>query len=287
MRELTHRSITTFLMTLPLVIILVFFSIYPFVSLIKMSFSSFIVGKGYEYVGLKNVWRFIEDQRAWESIGRTFLYVFVSVSGEFVVGLGLALLVKGKFKGVIRTMVIIPMLVAPIAVGIIWRLMYDPVFGIINQILAKIGIQGKNWLADPQIALWSVIIVEIWQWTPFIFLILLAGLESLPRECYEGAKIDGASSWQAFVYFTIPLMSPIIIVALFFRTMECFKAFDKIWILTGGGPSDVTEIISIYIYRVSFRHNLLGYGAFLALIMVGFIVIYNLSYMGFLRRKIQ
>ncbi|MBA7655589.1 Melibiose/raffinose/stachyose import permease protein MelD [subsurface metagenome] len=286
MRELTHRSITTFLMTLPLVIILVFFSIYPFVSLIKMSFSSFIIGKGYEYVGLKNVWRFIEDQRAWESIGRTFLYVFVSVSGEFVVGLGLALLVKGKFKGVIRTMVIIPMLVAPIAVGIIWRLMYDPVFGIINQILAKIGIQGKNWLADPQIALWSVIIVEIWQWTPFIFLILLAGLESLPRECYEGAKIDGASSWQAFVYFTIPLMSPIIIVALFFRTMECFKAFDKIWILTGGGPSDVTEIISIYIYRVSFRHNLLGYGAFLALIMVGFIVIYNLSYMGFLRRKI-
>ena len=286
MRELTHRSITTFLMTLPLVIILVFFSIYPFVSLIKMSFSSFIIGKGYEYVGLKNVWRFIEDQRAWESIGRTFLYVFVSVSGEFVVGLGLALLVKGKFKGVIRTMVIIPMLVAPIAVGIIWRLMYDPVFGIINQILAKIGIQGKNWLADPQIALWSVIIVEIWQWTPFIFLILLAGLESLPRECYEGAKIDGASSWQAFVYFTIPLMSPIIIVALFFRTLECFKAFDKIWILTGGGPSDVTEIISIYIYRVSFRHNLLGYGAFLALIMVGFIVIYNLSYMGFLRRKI-
>jgi len=274
-------------MTLPLVIILVFFSIYPFVSLIKMSFSSFIVGKGYEYVGLKNVWRFIEDQRAWESIGRTFLYVFVSVSGEFVVGLGLALLVKGKFKGVIRTMVIIPMLVAPIAVGIIWRLMYDPVFGIINQILAKIGIQGKNWLADPQIALWSVIIVEIWQWTPFIFLILLAGLESLPKECYEGAKIDGASSWQTFVYFTIPLMSPIIIVALFFRTMECFKAFDKIWILTGGGPSDVTEIISIYIYRVSFRHNLLGYGAFLALIMVGFIVIYNLSYMGFLRRKIQ
>ncbi|GAI47745.1 unnamed protein product, partial [marine sediment metagenome] len=128
-------------------------------------------------------------------------YYYVSVSGEFVVGLGLALLVKGKFKGVIRTMVIIPMLVAPIAVGIIWRLMYDPVFGIINQILAKIGIQGKNWLADPQIALWSVIIVEIWQWTPFIFLILLAGLESLPKECYEGAKIDGASSWQTFVYF--------------------------------------------------------------------------------------
>lgn len=287
MRELTHRSITTFLMTLPLVILLVFFSIYPLVSLIKMSFSSFIIGKGYEYVGLKNVWRFIEDQRAWESIGRTFLYVFVSVSGEFVVGLGLALLVKGKFKGVIRTMVIIPMLVAPIAVGIIWRLMYDPVFGIINQMLAKIGIQGKNWLADPQIALWSVIIVEIWQWTPFIFLILLAGLESLPKECYEGAKIDGASSWQTFVHLTIPLMSPIIIVALFFRTMECFKAFDKIWILTGGGPSDVTEIISIYIYRVSFRHNLLGYGAFLALIMVGFIAIYNLSYMGFLRRKIQ
>jgi len=281
----THKSIITFIMTLPLIIILVAFFIYPFVDLVQMSFSSFSITKGFEYTGLANFFRFMSDKEALGSVGRTFFYVFVSVSGEFVIGLGLALLIKGRFRGFLRTLVIIPMLVAPVAVGIIWRLMYDPVFGVINQLLAKIGIIGRSWLADPKVALWAIIIVEVWQWTPFVFLVFLAGLESLPREIYEAAQVDGGSFGKIFRYITLPLLSPIIFIALFFRTAECFKSFDKIWVLTAGGPGSATEIISTHIYRVSFRHSLLGYGAFLALIMVGFIVVYNLSYMIFFRRK--
>ncbi|UCG94315.1 MAG: sugar ABC transporter permease [Candidatus Aerophobus sp.] len=284
MYRFTRRSANTFIMMLPLLIILAFFSIYPFVSLIQMSFSSFSLEKGFQFSGLKNFTKFLGDNRAWDSIVKTFIYVFTSVSLEFLFGLGLALTVKGKYRGAIRTILIIPMLVAPVAVGIIWRLIYDPSFGVLNSLLQRIGIQGRSWLADPKIAIAAVIVVEVWQFTPFVFLILLAGLESLPSEIYEAAKVDGASPWQTFRYLTLPLLSPIILIALLFRTAECFKSFDKLWVMTAGGPGTATEIITMYIYRVSFRWSQLGYGALLALIMVIFIVIYNSSYMTYLRK---
>lgn len=279
-----RRSVNTLIMMVPLLIILISLSIYPFISLIQMSFSSFSLEKGFQFTGLKNFAMFWGDSRAWDSIVKTFIYVFASVNLEFFIGLGLALIVKGKYRSAIRTILIIPMLVAPVAVGLIWRLIYDPSFGVLNSLLQRIGIQGGSWLADPKIAMAAIIVVEVWQFTPFVFLILLAGMESLPSEVYEAARVDGASPWQAFRYLTLPLLSPIILIALLFRTAECFKSFDKLWVMTAGGPGTATEIITMYIYRVSFRWSQLGYGALLALIMVIFIVIYNLSYMSYLKK---
>ncbi|MDY7041346.1 MAG: sugar ABC transporter permease [Chloroflexota bacterium] len=187
--------------------------------------------------------------------------------------------------GLYRTTTLIPLLVPPIAIGTMWRLMYDYNYGFINQLLALVGIAGPTWTADPQLAMPSIIIVDAWHWTSFLFLLILAGLESLPHELGEAARVDGASELQMYRYVFFPLLRPTLITAIMLRTIFAFKVFDEIYLLTSGGPGTATEVISLYIYEVFSGQFRLGYAAFLALVLAMLISVFVIFYQLINRRQ--
>ena len=274
--KMKEEKCLKYLMILPLLVVLGGLIIYP---LIKLTLLSFYSGSwGEQVFDLQNFRRFMKDAEFWNSVKVTFIFVITSVSIEFVIGLGLALLVSEVENVIARSILLFPMMTAPIAVGLIWRLMYHPMFGIINVFLQSVGLSPQGWLADRQLALPSVIIADIWQWSSFVYLVLLAGLKSIPTSPYEAAIMDGATGWQIFRYITLPLLKPTIYVALLFRSMGAFKVFGKLVTLTSGGPGQATEVLTLHIYKTSFNFLELGYGALLAIVSVVFIVIYNESY---------
>lgn len=281
--QFNQKRWVKYLMISPLLLIIVLLSIFPLIHLTKLAFSDYNLTEGSEtYTGLANYHRMIQDKSFWNSLEKTLLYVSISIVFELVIGLGLALLVKDfiKLRSLIRTFVLIPMLMAPIGVGMVWKLNLKPEIGAVNIILRRIhlGRFAQAWIADPRWAMLAIILVEIWQWTPFVFLFLLAGLEYIPKEFYDAASVDGASISQKFRHITLPLLTPTITACLLLRTIDVFKAFDKIYILTGGGPSNITEIINVHLYNVCFKFLNYGYGAFLALISIVFISMFSVVY---------
>ena len=193
----------------------------------------------------------------------TFVFALMSVAAEMVLGLTLALLVSRARRGrvVYRTIFLLPVLIPGIVIGAIWKLMYNPDFGIINQLLSLVGLNGHDWLGDGRLALLSVVVVDIWHWTPFVFLLLLAAIESLPDDVHEAATIDGATRWQEFRFVTFPMLLPAFLITLVFRLIVSFKVFDEVYLLTGGGPGTATEVVSFTIYRRFFTEDRMGYGS--------------------------
>lgn len=200
----------------------------------------------------------------------TLWFAVVSVAIQMVLGFVLALLVTRIRFGanIYKTLFILPILIPGIVVGAIWKLMYDPDFGVVNKIVEFAGFMGHDWTGSSKLAMASVIAVDIWHWTPFVFLLMLAGLESLPQDVYEAAKVDGTSAWRELVYITLPLMAPTILVTLLFRTILAFKVFDEIFLLTGGGPGTSTEVISFSIYRRFFGEANYGYASALSVVTI-------------------
>jgi len=227
---------------------------------------------GKTWVGLGNyISIFTEDGRFWKTLANTFTMVVLAVGIEFIIGLVLALLLTREIPGrkLFSVLLLIPMMVVPIVVGMVWRLLYYTSYGLLNFFLRFFRIsQGIDWLGDPSVALYSIVIADIWQWTPLMFLILLGGIMSLPREPYEAAQLDGASTPQIFIFITFPLLRNIITIALLLRTIDAFKLFDKIWVLTQGGPGLTTENIPMYIYYKAFRYFDMGYTAALSYILL-------------------
>ena len=269
---------------LPTLLFMAALTIYPVVQLVRLSLSDVEFVKGsleWSYVGLHHFDTLGEDQVVMDALRNTLIYVGVVVTIEAALGLFLALLVSRatRFAWFFRSVYMIPLLIPPIAIGTIWRLMYDYNYGIINQILIEIGITSPPlWTADPDLALVSVMIVDVWHWTSFLFLIMLAGVESLPHELAEAARVDGATEVQIFRYVFFPLLRPTIIVALMLRTILAFKVFDQIFLLTGGGPGTSSEVISLYIYKVFFVQSRMGYGALLALLMALLMSVFVIFY---------
>jgi multiple sugar transport system permease protein len=196
------------------------------------------------------------------------------VSLELAIGLALAITVSrvSRWKGLLRTLIILPILVPPVAIGSMWRLMYNYDFGVFNQFLAVFGLGPVNWLGDSRFALASVIMVDVWHWVPFIFLILFAAVEGLPSDVVEAARIDGARQAQVTRYIVLPLLGPAIAVAFTFRAILAFKTFDEVFLLTSGGPGTATELISLHLYKVFFAQNNLGYGAMLSVTVILMVV---------------
>jgi multiple sugar transport system permease protein len=267
----------------PMLVVLLSLTIYPAIQLVRMSVSDVRFEEGrlvWEYVGLEAVQRMAEDPVVATAIRNTLVFVVAAVTLETLLGLVLALLVSRvrHLSRFYRAVLVIPILIPPIAISVMWRLMYDYNYGVINQLLGMVGIPGLLWTADPNLAMPSVIIVDIWHWTSFLFLIMLAGVESLPIELTEAARVDGATELQTYRYVIIPLLRPTIIVAVMLRTILAFKVFDQIFALTGGGPGTATQIISLHIYNVFFVQFRLGYGAFLALVMAALISVFVVFY---------
>jgi multiple sugar transport system permease protein len=266
---------------LPAGIIIVGVIIYPLLFSLATSFTTygFLNPSFNQFVWLENYRAIFDDVYFWNSLYVIFKFVFVVVALEFCVGFGIALLLnrKIKAKGVFYTILTIPMVMAPVAVALIWRVFLHPELGVMNYFLSLLKIRSVNWLGSEKVAFWTVVMVDIWQQVSFMILMLLAGLVSLPSDPYEAAAIDGASAIQRFFYITLPLMKPVIVVALLIRIIFGFRTFDLVYILTRGGPGVTTDVMSYYIYRRTFMGLSLSESSaasFILLFITMFIVVF-------------
>jgi multiple sugar transport system permease protein len=223
------------------------------------------------FAGLDNYAKMGGDPRFWSSLALTFVYTASTVVLQVLIGLSLALVVLRIPKGqaALRVAAILPIVLAPVVVGLFWRtLVLAPDVGLVDLVTRSLGLGSHNWLGDPQLALVSVIAIHTWQWTPFAFLVILASLSSLPPDVFEAARIDRANAWQRFVHITLPLIRPAIVIVVILRMMTALSAFAAIFAATGGGPGTATEILNLYAYRTSFTEFNLGYGAALAMVLL-------------------
>jgi len=258
---------------LPVALILIVLTILPLIELLRMSVSevSYIDGIiNYKYIGFGHLNTMLNDFIVPIALKNTLIFVIAVVLVETILGFLLAYYVSRTnfLSTYYRSVIIIPLLIPPVAIGTMWSLMYDYNYGIITQILFYLGVEEPPlWTADPDIALISVIIVDVWHWTSFIFLIMLASIESIPKEYIEAANVDGANETNIMFKITIPMIAPTIIIAMMLRTILAFKVFDEIYVLTSGGPGTSTQVISMYIYSVFSEETRFGYASFLSLVV--------------------
>jgi multiple sugar transport system permease protein len=255
----------------PLLLFLIFFTLLPLLNIFYMSFFH-IVWKDtqyvYEFIGLENYVNLPDDPFYFPGLKNTFLFAIIGVSIQMVLGFFMALFVTRvkKGKGIFISLFLIPVLLPPIIIGSVWRLLYGYDFGIINYLLGFLGIMPLDWLGSHSLAFTSIIIVDVWHWTPFVFLLLLAGLESIPQEIYEAGKVDGVNAFQELIHITLPLMIPTLLVTMIFRMITAFKVFDEIYLLTSGGPGTATEVISFSIYKTFFQADNMGLGSVMSVV---------------------
>src|SRR5918999_2740540 len=282
-RARAHHLLLPYVLIAPAVAVLLAVSIYPLIYSISVSLQ---VGDEW---GLGNFTRLLTDNFFLTAMAHTFVYAAAALTCEFLLGLGLALLLNNQIRGrgLFRVSLLVPMMLPTVVVGVVWRLMLNPDFGAINGTLKQFGINTESltWTASPRLAFLAVIAVDVWQWTPFVFLVLLAGLQAIPQEPYEAALIDGSSAWQTFRHVTLPLLKPAILVALLLRTMDLLRVFDQIFILTEGGPGFATETVSLYIYRTAFRFGDFGYAAAMSFVLLILTNIISLAYIRLLQRQ--
>jgi multiple sugar transport system permease protein len=274
-----------YLLVAPALAVLLALSIYPLLYSVTISLQQ-ETAAGAVWT-LRHFQRLASDSFFRAAMAHTFIYAVVALTGEFLLGLGLALLLNEQIRGrgLFRASLLVPMMLPTVVVGVVWRLLLNPNFGAINGTLKQAGINtdGLTWTASPRLALLAVIAVDVWQWTPFVFLILLAGLQAIPQEPYEAALIDGSSRWQTFRHVTLPLLKPAILIVLLLRTMDLLRVFDQIFILTEGGPGFATETISLYIYRAAFRFSDFGYAAAMSFVLLAVTNVVSLVYMKLLQ----
>ncbi len=226
--------------------------------------------QGVPYVGLDNFTDLIQGEDFTGALATTGTFMFFAIVLEFVLGMGLALLLDQNLKGqrLFRSLILLPMMCTNVVIGLTWRLMYNYEYGVVNYFLNMVGIDSVAWVSDISVVMLSVILVDVWNTTSFVALLLLAGLQALPEEPFEAARIDGASAWQRFVHLTLPLLRPAILVALLWRVIDTFRIFDVIYLLTAGGPARKTETVSIYVYRYGFKLFDLGFAAAASYLMI-------------------
>jgi multiple sugar transport system permease protein len=248
-------------------------SVYPVVQLVPMALSTieFAGGKAsWAFTPRRNLGLLLADEVLRDAIVNTLIFVVLSVAIEMVLGFFSALFIACMPRGrnFARTIMILPVLLPAVAIGSMWKLMYNYDFGLFNQIVGVFGLDPVNWIGDTRWALFAVVVVDVWHWTPFVFLILFAAIEALPQDVLEACRVDGASTWQTIRLVILPLLGPALAVAALFRAIAAFKAFDQVFLLTSGGPGTSTELLSLHLNRVFFEQNQLGFGSMLSLAII-------------------
>lgn len=275
---------------LPTIVVLAAITLYPFFYLIYLSLHAWNISEpgSFAFNGVQNYISLFKDTRFQESILRTIQYVGIAVFTEFGMGLAFALILSREFwaKKIVIPIIIAPLGITPIVASLVWKIMYHSKFGLINYFIELVGMTPPLWLADQRFALYSIIIVDIWRWTPLMIVIFIAGLTALPKEIYEAADIDGASSWKKFTRITWPLLFPISSIAFLMRFMDAFKAFDIIYGLTKGGPGTSTETMNILLLLRSFRYYDFGLGSTIALIMLIMVIGLSTAFVRLLKIRI-
>ncbi|OCP15551.1 carbohydrate ABC transporter permease [Ensifer sp. LC163] len=276
-----------FLMLAPTVLILLGLTIFPSLYMFYAAVHKISPNPDlpWEFVGADNFARLLSDAQFHVALWNTTVFTVVAVTTEFLLGLGLALLLDKFIRRLtfLKTVLMVPMMLPPVAVAITWKLIYEPQFGVLNEIMYRLGLPLQAWAGDVNLAMFSIIVADVWQWTPFIFLLMLAGLASLPVEPYEAAALDGASSWRQFWDLTLPFLKPVIAIALLLRVMDALRLFDLVFILTGGGPADRTKVLSLYIYQVAYRFADPGYAAAISLFVLFVTIVLSTWFMKRMR----
>jgi multiple sugar transport system permease protein len=270
------------LFIIPTIAFLIIFNVFPLLYSLWTSFTDYRASTNApsNWIGLANYRELLNDPFIWRNFTITLKYVLISVTGQVLVGFGLAMLLNRPMalKGLITTLLLLPMMLSPAVVGLFWKLLYDPSFGIINYFL---GLGTFEWLANPAMALWAVAIVDIWMWSPFVMLLSLAGLSAVPKHLYEAAAIDRAGPFYTFFRITLPLVAPILMIAIIFRTMEAFKTFDHAYILS---TQPTTELIAIRLYKMAFLEWQTGMSSAFAYIVLIMVVAITNIYVKYLNR---
>ena len=258
------------LLFLPTIIYLLLLTIFPLLYSLGVSFFQTAPGQPDQFVFLGNYGALLGDPTFHHALLITLIFVFVGVTVEIVLGIAIALIVDRRLPamGLFRMIIYLPMMISPLVMGYFWRFMFETTFGVINHLVGLLGIQPVHWLIEPTPALISILLVDIWQWTPFVVLLILAGLQTVPRELYEVATLDRASWWMQFRRITLSYLKFPILLALLFRTIDTLKLFDSIFIMTGGGPGDLTQNLSVMVYKIGFTYFQVGKAAALSWIMV-------------------
>ena len=278
------RGVTPYLFIAPAVLVLAFTCLYPVIKGFELSFFDWSLGTPIEsrkYIGWENFLWAVTDPALYNSIKVTLIFTVCSVTAELFLGLLIAFLLEKGLKGlaILRTAFIIPIMIAPVVVGLLWRYLFDANFGLINYVVSLLGLQPKVWLGTPGLALPAVIITDIWQWTPFMFILFLAGLQSLPKDPVEAAHVDGATTWQVIRLVKLPLLAPVIWVAVILRIIDAFRSLEVMYIMTFGGPGRETEVLSLHIYKTAFTAQRLGLAAVNALFLMAFILLLSMAFL--------
>jgi multiple sugar transport system permease protein len=244
------------LFVMPTLVLLIVWNIFPLFYSLYLSFTRYShSGKlAPVWIGAANYGSLLKDPKIWQSFAITGRYALLSVVFQMLIGFGLALLLRAKFKasGLITTLILIPMMLSPVVVGLFWKLIFNPLYGIFNYLIGYWNPSTSPvWLENH--ALVSIVIVDVWMWNPFVMLLCLSGLKAIPDYLYEAAAIDRASPWRQFWKITLPQVAPLLLIAVLFRTIEAIKAFDLVMGLTGGGPGNATEMVSVGLYRMVFQ----------------------------------
>jgi len=270
----------------PALVLLFFITVYPVLYVLYLSLHRrLLIFDISRFVGADNYLFLVQDDRFWNALRNTVYFTGVSISLELILGLSIAVLINRAFrlKGLVRAIVLIPWAVPTVVSAKMWEWMYNTDFGILNFLLGT----EVNWLGDPFWAIHAAILMDVWKTTPFVIILLTAGLQVIPRELYHAAKIDGAGSWAIFRNITLPLLKPVILVVLIFRTLDAFRVFDAVYVLTGGGPANTTETLSIYAYKVLFQTLQFGYGSAISVIVFLCTACISLFYIKLLSKGVR
>ncbi|MGQ0677385.1 MAG: carbohydrate ABC transporter permease [Rhodospirillales bacterium] len=267
------------LFTAPAVVVVTSVIAFPWLFTLWMSLQEWRVGSARSFVGLSNYARLAGDPRLIDALWHTLVYTALSVLLPLVLGLAAALAFHRRFplRGLVRGIFILPMMATPVAIALIWTMMFHPQLGVLNYLLSLVGIPPQQWVFDPVTVIPSLVLVETWHWTPLVMLIVLGGLAALPAEPFESALIDGATRWQTFRYLTLPMIAPFLMVAAILRTIDALKSFDIIYAITQGGPGTASETINLYLYSVAFAYYDIGYGSAIAVVFFALIVALSLA----------
>lgn len=272
-----------YIFPLPAVLFVVILMVFPVVYTFFLSFTdwSLTSGRPLSVVGLESYFKVLKEPRFLESLGRTFYFTFGAVIVEMVLGTVLALILNRKFKGkgMVKTLLLLPLVATPVAIGIVWNLFYDPTIGILNYVLSVLKLPQSGWVSDASTVMPSLIIVDIWQWTPMITIIVLAGLAGLSTEPYESAMVDGANGRQVLFQITLPMLMPTILTAVILRAIDALKTYDIIYSMTGGGPGYSSENLNILAFKYSFEYFRMGQSAVMLVFLFAIVMLFSLTVM--------
>ncbi|MFD0679851.1 MULTISPECIES: carbohydrate ABC transporter permease [unclassified Paenibacillus] len=265
--------------TMPALLFVLIMMVFPIVYTFRISFYEWSMSATTppKWVGLSNYTTLLSDGRFWDSVFNTFYFTIVALVLETVLAIAIAMLLYREFRGknIVKTIFLLPMVATPVAMGLVWMLIYEPTIGVANSLLKAMGLEPLLWLASPNQVIPSLIIVDVWEWTPMIALIVMAGLSTLPSDPYEAADVDGASTWQKFTNITLPLLRPTIVVAVMLRLIDVLKTFDIIYATTQGGPNLASETLNLYGYVLGFQYFKLGMAS--SLLVIFFAIVMGLT----------